>query len=253
MDQKSEVPDNGLMIKPPAPRSHVVCMEPVALGNEVIMQQDHFAIRLADTEVGRNSASMLINKMYGWRGYGDKHKVEENPNRITLSATDKGNVIGTVTIGIDSDAGILADEIFHDEIQKVRLRGGKVCEITKLAFDPTLRSKMALASLFHVLFIYAHYRHHCTDVFIEVNPRHRRYYEAMLGFQAVCDVRTNPRVDAPAYLLWVSMAHVNAEIARLGGTSDHPGNERSLYPYFLSRREESGLANRLLKLDQPTG
>ena len=243
MDQNSEVQENGLIVKPPAPRTHVVCMEPVAPGNEVIMQQDNFAIRLADTDMGRNSASMLINKMYAWRGYGDKHQVEANPNRITLSATDKGQVIGTVTIGIDSDAGILADEIFHDEIQKVRLRGGKVCEITKLAFDPTLRSKMALASLFHVLFIFAHYRHHCTDVFIE----------AMLGFQAIGEVRSNPRVDAPAYLLWVSMTHVNAEIARLGGTSSHPGNERSLYPYFLSRREELGLANRLLQSDPPVG
>lgn len=249
MEHNSEAPENGLTIKPSAPRSHVVCMEPVAPGDEVIMQQDDFAIRLADTDTGRNSASMLINKMYGWRGYGDKHKVEENPNRITLSATDKGMVIGTVTLGIDSEAGILADEIFHDEIQKVRLRGGKVCEVTKLAFDPTVRSKMALASLFHVLIIYAHYRFHCTDLFIEVNPRHRRYYEAMLGFTTVCEVRQNPRVDAPAYLLRVGMDYVNQQIDRLGGTSSHPGNERSLYPYFLSRREEIGLANRLLKLE----
>lgn len=244
------VPADAPALKPATVRSHVVCMEPEAVaGSEVVMQQDNFAIRVADTEAGRSSASMLINKMYAWRGYGDKHRVEANPNRITLSATDRGMVIGTVTLGIDSEAGILADEIFHDEIQAVRARGGKVCEITKLAFDPALRSKMALASLFHVLFIYAHYRHRCTDVFIEVNPRHRRYYEAMLGFQRVGEVRSNPRVDAPAYLLRVAMEHVNAEIARLGGTSTHPGNERSLYPYFLSRREEIGLANRLLKLD----
>jgi hypothetical protein len=249
MDHNSEVPENGLAANPPAPRSHVVCMESAAAGNEIIMQQDNFAIRLADSDTGRNSASMLINKMYGWRGYGDKHKVEENPNRITLSATDKGMVIGTVTLGIDSEAGILADEIFHDEIQKVRARGGKVCEVTKLAFDPTVRSKMALASLFHVLIIYAHYRFHCTDLFIEVNPRHRRYYEAMLGFTTVGEVRQNPRVDAPAYLLRVGMDYVNQQIDRLGGTSAHPGNERSLYPYFLSRREEIGLANRLLKLE----
>ncbi|MBY0242863.1 MAG: N-acetyltransferase [Burkholderiaceae bacterium] len=187
--------------------------------------------------------------MYAWRGYGDKHKVEENPNRVTLSATDKGMVIGTVTLGIDSEAGILADEIFHDEIEKVRARGGKVCEVTKLAFDPGVRSKMALASLFHVLIIYAHYRFHCTDLFIEVNPRHRRYYEAMLGFTTVGAVRQNPRVDAPAYLLRVGMDYVNQQIDLLGGTSTHPGNERSLYPYFLSRREEIGLANRLLKLE----
>jgi len=243
------VQDDALTVKPSALQSHIVCMEPDSPAGEVIMQQDHFAIRVADTESGRSSAGMLINKMYGWRGYGDNHKVESNPNRITLSATDKGMVIGTVTLGIDSEAGILADEIFHDEIQKVRARGGKVCEVTKLAFDPTVRSKMVLASLLHVLIIHAHYRFHCTDLFIEVNPRHRRYYETMLGFTTVGEVRQNPRVDAPAYLLHVGMDYVNQQIDRLGGTSTHPGKERSLYPFFLSRREEVGLANRLLKLE----
>ncbi len=248
MELHSEAPENSLDAKPSAPLSHVVCMEPVALGNEVIMQQDNFAIRVADTEAGRSSASMLINKMYGWRGYGEHHKVESNPNRITLTASDKGMVIGTVTLGIDSEAGILADEIFHDEIQRIRQAGGKVCEVTKLAFDPAVRSKLALASLFHVLVIYARYQFHCTDMLIEVNPRHRRYYEAMLGFKAVGELRQNPRVDAPAYLLRVGMDYVKEQIERLGGTSTHPGNERSLYPYFLSAREEIGLANRLLKL-----
>lgn len=230
-----------------APRTHIVCDEPTFAASEIVMQQEDFAIRVADTEDGRSKAGMLINKMYGWRGYGDSHKIEAHPNRITLTATDKGMVIGTITLGIDSEAGILADETFHDEIEAVRKAGGRVCEITKLAFDPGMKSKMALASLFHLVFIYAHYCHKCTDIFIEVNPRHRRYYEAMLGFSKVGDVRTNPRVDAPAYLLRVSCAHVYAEVERLGGTSTHPGNERSLYPYFLSRREELGLAHRLLK------
>ena len=140
-----------------------------------------FGIRVADTEEGRNHASMLINKMYAWRGYAGSHRVDDNPNRITLSASDKGGVIGTVTLGIDSPIGILADEVFKDQVDLFRERGAKVCEISKLAFDPTVRSKMALGSLFHILYIYAHHLYQCTDAFIEINPRHRRYYEHMLG------------------------------------------------------------------------
>lgn len=216
--------------------------------DDVTINEKTFGIRVADTEQGRSSASMLINKMYSWRGYGNSHKVDDNPNRITLSASDKGEVIGTVTLGIDSEVGILADEVFRDYIDEARARGGKVCEITKLAFDQNVGSKMALGSLFHILFIYGCHLHHCTDVFIEVNPRHRRYYESMLGFKRLGEIRSNPRVDAPAYLLWVSMDHVRAQIKRLGGTSDHPGTERSLYPYFFSPREEAGITNRLLAL-----
>jgi hypothetical protein len=215
---------------------------------DVAINQKTFGIRVADTDEGRSSASLLINKLYAWRGYAGTHRIEDNPNRITLSATDKGVVRGTVTLGIDSEIGLLADEVFKDEIDKFRVPGAKVCEITKLAFDPTEGSKMALASLFHILFIYGRHLHKCTDVFIEVNPRHRRYYETMLGFQRRSELRKNPRVDAPAYLLWTSLDHVDEQIERLGGTSSHPGAERSLYPYFFSRAEEIGIANRLLNL-----
>lgn len=216
---------------------------------DVMISQESFGIRAANTEEGRNGASMLINKMYAWRGYSGTHRIEDDPNRITLSASEKGEVIGTVTLGIDAEIGILADEVFKDKVDEFRRHGAKVCEITKLAFDPTVRSKMALASLFHVLFIYGRHIHHCTDVFIEVNPRHRRFYETMLGFKRMCEVRMNPRVNAPAYLLWSSVDKVAAEIARLGGTSDHPGNERSLFPYFFSRKEEEGITRRLLSLN----
>jgi hypothetical protein len=216
---------------------------------DVAINEKTFGIRVADTDEGRSSASLLINKMYAWRGYAGTHRIDDNPNRITLSAMDKGGAArGTVTLGIDSEIGLLADETFRDEINRFRARGAKVCEITKLAFDPTASSKSALASLFHILFIYGKYLHNCTDVFIEINPRHRRYYETMLGFKRQSDVRENPRVKAPAYLLWCSLEYVEAEIDRVGGNANHPGDERSLYPYFFSRQEEIGIARRLLNI-----
>ena len=216
--------------------------------HNVAINEKTFGIRVADTEAGRSSASLLINKMYGWRGYAGTHRIDDNPNRITLSAMDHGIAVGTVTLGIDCEVGLLADETFRSEIDAFRARGAKVCEITKLAFDPEASSKSALASLFHILFIYGKYLHNCTDVFIEINPRHRRYYETMLGFTRKSGLRDNPRVKAPAYLLWCSLEHVDREIDRVGGTSTHPGTERSLYPYFFSRKEEKGIASRLFEI-----
>ena len=216
--------------------------------SELTINQKSFRIRVADTDEGRSSAGLLINKMYSWRGYAGTHKIDDNPSRITLSASDKGEIVGTVTLGIDSPVGILADEVFGDLIAPFRARGAKVCEITKLAFDPNVRSKMVLASLFHIVFIYGRRLHQCTDVFIEVNPRHRRFYESMLGFKRMGEVRSNPRVDAPAYLLWTNLDIVQEKIERFGGTSSNPGDERSLFPYFFSQKEEAGITQRLVSL-----
>ncbi|MFP5391106.1 MAG: GNAT family N-acetyltransferase [Gammaproteobacteria bacterium] len=207
-----------------------------------------FGIRLADTERGRSEASLLISRMYATRGYQVTSPLVYGPNRITLTAACDGVTMGTVTLGIDSPMGILADEIFKGEIDTFRTRGGRVCEITKFAVDPQMRSKHALAALFHTLFIYARYLYGCTDMFIEVNPRHRRFYENMLGFRQLGELRENPRVHAPAYLLRLCLNEAAKHIELHGDTSDNPGKDRSLYPYFFSKKEEEGIAHRLFNI-----
>jgi hypothetical protein len=192
---------------------------------------------------------MLINKMYAWRGYAGTHQFTDDPNRITLTATDKGDVVGALTIGIDSPVGLMADQIFKEELDFHRNRGARLCEFTKLAFDPSVRSKTSLANLFHLAVIYARDIHECTDIVIEVNPRHRRFYQSMLGFSDEADVRVNPRVNAPAHLLRISLEYMEAQIERLGGTGMPVGRERSLYPYFFSATEARRIMQRLMTLN----
>ena len=212
---------------------------------DISINERTFGIRAADIDAQRNSASMLINKMYAWRGYAGGQQIGADPNKITLTASDKDEVIGTVSLGLDGEVGLLADQVFRDRLAPYRARGATVCEIIKLAIDPSIKSKSVLASLFHVAFIYGRYLHGCSDIFIEVNPRHRRFYQGMLGFTVECDTRPNPRVEAPAVLLHLDMAYCAEQIARFGGTSANPGNERSLYPFVFSPREEAGIIERL--------
>ena len=213
------------------------------------MNQDFYGIRLTDTAEGRNSASMLVSKMYAWRGYSGTHHLSDDPNRITLTATDKGDAIGTLTLGIDSAVGLSADKVFGTELDTFRGSGAKLCEFTKLAFDQSVRSKTSLANLFHLAVIHARDIHHCTDIVIEVNPRHRRFYERMLGFERFSDIKTNVSVNAPAFLLKVSIAFVTEQIMKYGGTWDEDNCARSFYTYFFSPREETGIIHRLLRLN----
>lgn len=216
---------------------------------DVIVNQDKFGIRLTDTAEGRNSASMLVSKMYAWRGYAGSHTASDDPNRITLVANDKGEVVGTLTIGIDSPIGLAADQTFEVEMQAHRARGAKLCEFTKFAVDTNVQSKTSLANLFHLAVIYARDIHHCTDIVIEVNPRHRRFYESTLGFKREAEVRINARVNAPAYLLRVNLEYVTEQIRLHGGTYAAGTTERSFYPHFFSPREEEGIINRLRLAD----
>lgn len=212
---------------------------------EVNLNEHKFGIRAANIDEQRNSASMLINKMYAWRGYTTSNSASHDPNKITLTASDKeGKIIGTLSIGIDSEVGLLADQVFKDCIDPYRSKG-KVCEIIKLAIDPEVKSKEILASLFHVAFLYARDLHKCDEIFIEVNPRHRKFYEIMLSFSVECPLRENPRVEAPAVLLRVNTKFVTEEIVRAKNPSENVRKDRSFYPYFFSKEEETGILKRL--------
>jgi hypothetical protein len=102
-----------------------------------------------------------------------------------------------------------------------------------------------LASLFHIALIYARYIHRRDDCLIEINPRHVKFYEAMLGFEPLGDMKVCRRVNAPARLLRLDLHRADSKIRIFGGQGDGYPGERSLYPYFFSKAEEAGILGRL--------
>lgn len=201
-------------------------------------------LRAADTGGHRSSAQILVHRMYATRGYKTSTDAPAAPNVVTLLAIDQGETIGTISISLDTPQGLLADELFHEELDALRRQGRRLCEFTKLAMDHVLKSRRVLASLFHAAYIWSHLRLGFDDVVIEVNPRHVRYYARMLGFEVNGPQRLNRRVDAPAVLMRLDFAHARAQIRRLAG-QPAPADERSLYPHFFSAKEEAGIAARL--------
>jgi hypothetical protein len=183
--------------------------------------------------------------MYSWRGYttDDSALIPHNPNCLTLEASNEQHLFGTLTLCIDSKKALAADELYETELDTFRKKDRKICEVSKLAIDPSFSSKELFASLFHLTYIYAYVIHKVKDAFIEVNPRHVTFYKRMLGFKQIGEERTCPRVNAPAVLLHLDLDYMDAQISSLGGACK--GRERSLYPYFFSRHEQERLIRRL--------
>jgi hypothetical protein len=214
------------------------------------LNNNYLKIRAAGSEVQRNSASILINKMYATRGYISNGLTGncQDKYRLTLTANEQHVTVGTLTIGFDNEQGLMADDLFKQEIDALRAQGRKVCEFTKLAMDATSKSKRALASLFHVAYIYAHRIHGFQDLVIEVNPRHVAYYQRVLGFTVLGPERLNLRVNAPAVLLRLNFTYVEEQIGKFGGSPEVCAAERSLYPYVFSVEEEANIVGRLCGL-----
>lgn len=210
-------------------------------------EKEAVTIGIAESDDQRNLATKLVNRMYSWRGYGANHRLSSAPHSVTFAASSGEDVVGTLTLTVDSPAGLALDKTFKQEMDAFRsIPGTRTCELAKFAFDVSLPSKPVLAALFHVIFIYGSQRYDCTDLFIEVNPRHCRFYEAMLGFKRVGSLKTNAGVDAPAQLMWLKVSDIRRYIDE--HADKHCETGRSLYPYFFSPDEEADISARLAGL-----
>lgn len=213
------------------------------------MNNNVFRIRLAQTHRQRDEVSMLISKMYSWRGYESSGSMTNHPHRVTLVASSNDATLATITIGFDSSIGLLADDLYKSEIDVLRRQGKRLCEFIKLAVDEGVRSKYVLASIFHLSYIYARKVQEHTDLFIEVNPRHVKFYQKMLGFETLGEEKTNQRVNAPAVLLGLGWEYAHRKIQEFGGKPHLAAGEKSLYPYFFSPAEEERIAVQLRTID----
>ena len=217
-----------------------------ATGN-ILVERSNFHVRVADTQVMRNQVSALIKQMYSWRGYQlDTAEARHSPSKTTLQACASKDTLGTLTLNVDSENGLLADGLYRREVDSLRMRGGAVCELTGLAVSASFSSNELLASLFHLLHIIGRRLHRVTDAVIEINPRHSAYYQRLLGFRKIGERRVCDRVNAPAELLHVETDFVEEQIARYAGRREKDGH--SLYPYFFSGLEAEHLGQRILKM-----
>lgn len=218
---------------------------------EIGGEQRDVTISLVESQENISAACDLVNDRYAWRGYGTGHSIQSDAHHMTFNAEVDGQLVATLTLAVDSQDGMAADKAFKDEIDGFRaVAGVKVCELTKFAIDPNVQSKELMAALFHIVFVYGHRTHAATDLFIEVNPRHVRFYEAMLGFQRVGALKVNESVAAPAQLMWLKVSEIRDHINRTDGVRS--ANSRSLYPFFFSPAEEDGIYRRLTRAGKRT-
>jgi len=207
-----------------------------------------FKIRVAKREGFQRAAGTLVERRYSRRGYATP-AAKQDPHLFTFVAYDEGNLVGTVSIRLDSEQGLGADALYKDEIDVLREGGCRICEFTRLAVDVTVVSKSVLAALFHTAYLYAGSVHGCTFMVIEVNPRHVPFYRRALGFEPIGSERLNQRVNAPAVLLCASFESIAEGLKRFGGKQQEFPNERSLFPHGFSASEEAGILKRLKALD----
>lgn len=170
---------------------------------------------IASTAEQLAAAAALVESRYAWRGYSLQPGGAATPPGVTLVALQTGATLGTVTLRLDGPAGLAADEGYGATIDAARARGRRVCELTRLAIDSAADWRTTLGALFGFAYLVGRVLHDVTDVFVEVNPRHERFYRQMFGFVGAAGRQICPRVQAPAVLLRLELERLEARLVGL--------------------------------------
>lgn len=219
----------------------------LSLNPDFTLVRSDYRVRLANQESHlHNRASKLVASMYGSSGLMSSGSVitDREPTQVTLAASSGPHVFGTLTLGVDSGGGLMADSLYQREIDTLRGQGRRLCEVTRLALDPKLSCPEVMATIFNVAFVLASEVHARTDLLAEVHPRHAGFYRRTMGYRIVGPERTCQRVNARAVLMHLCLDFANSQIQQLAGTGTR--GTRSLYRLFLPADEQEILRRKLI-------
>lgn len=207
-------------------------------------------VRVASDAETRRKAYALAYRVYSRSGYTSGNTsglcvsaYDGFAGTITLLAEDtQGREAGTISLVFDSNLGLPCHEIYRDEVEAVRRQGCRIVEVTRLAIDDDVpNARGLLLQLFSLSYIFAKYVGGCTDMLIEINPRHVEYYRRCLRFEQVGPERPCPRVNgAPAVLMKMDFSVI--EQAVQGHTAGRDACGRRLHPYPFTQEEEQRAA-----------
>lgn len=214
-------------------------------GNEYCFGRGgEFKLIVARTLGERKRAWRMVYETYLKKGYAQPDPEglwcgmhDALPQTTTFVVSHDGKDIATLTIVFDSVAGLPADGLYRDELDMLRMKGRRLCEIISLVSDETDRRQCieVLKHMFKVAYLTACKLVDATDFIITVNPHHSAYYERKLLFRRQGDVRSYGKVNgAPAVLLVLDLENAPDRYIEQYGV-----DEGSLGHHFLDAKTGS--------------
>lgn len=220
-----------------------------------------FSIKIANHLEERDAAFRLAYQVYLEKGYIKENyheklvrNYDKDSETIVLIVQDKQkNVVGSATIVFDDNSKLPADKVYSEELNDIRKNQQGIAELSRLVISNGHRnSKEILVLLFNYVAIYITQVKKCNGLVVEVNPRHKNYYKALLSFDELGKEKPCPQVQNVAGVLLYLPAVKYQKIIHQKETSPmSEKRERSLYPYFLNSEQESLVAYYLRKQTKP--
>ncbi len=154
--------------------------------------------RVARSRTELEKAYSLVYREYLKRGYVKESPLKMKfslfnalPQVTTFIAALEDDIISTATVIPDSPLGLPMDDIYHEELEKLRTENKRICEISMLASETELfksgvslmlnsKKMFFIFCLFKAIFDYAIDVLKMDDICISINPKHSLTYDFIM-------------------------------------------------------------------------
>lgn len=259
--EKSRTLSERLIKRPGALSRRLNAVERKAVSCEKFVSQtaqnseEKTVFSLADTEEDLLAACRLVYEQYRSYGYA-----EDNPGRLratlwnalpgtyTLLARKRGRVVGTVSYIMDSEIGLPMDEAAGGQMNKLRDKGRRICEVSALAVDNDQADAQTLTEMFQYGFVLVRRFLEATDYVITVNPKHAQFYQRVFGFEQLGSAFLYTKVrNAPGVPMRLDIEKLVEKYRNSHAAGDTPGNlyrKFSASEAFMAQRISAQMAQR---------
>ena len=200
---------------------------------------DSYNFKIADRKEEYECASRLVHDKYVQKGYmtptesGLRLSLRNAlPETTTFIGKKEGIVISTLTLFQDSEMGLPMDAIYKNELDYLRRQGRKIAEVGSLAVHPSV-SKQDQTVLMHgnkIMHSYSRNYLGVDDLVMAINPRHQWFYEHILLFEKIGELKEYPYVKkAPAVAYRLNL---NTAERQYKASYKNKSPEKNLYSFF---------------------
>ncbi len=148
-----------------------------------------FSLKVADSIEDVTAALSLVHDSYVELGLMDPHPSGLRllphhllPETRLFLAREHDEVVATLTLIPDTDAGLPLDSAYQEAADGLRRRGRRIGEISCLALAPRYRRHDLLLHTFRMMHVCARATG-LDDLCVVVAPKHGRFYQHILLFE----------------------------------------------------------------------
>ncbi len=203
-------------------------------------------VKVADAVEEYEAAFRLTYQTYLEMGYCGPHPAELRvlphhllPETLVFLARNERDLLGTVSLIVDSPFGLPADALYREDLAPFRDQGLRLGEVSSLAADSSYRfllvaedgKRRGVFWLLHQAVLAWAQRVGLDHLLITVNPRHAVFYERLYLFERFGEEKAYAAVQgAPAVPLHLDLRSLPG---RLAASIEESGRAYDLSTFFF--------------------